>query len=591
MKTSIATVCLSGSLTDKLAAASAAGFDGVEIFEPDLIAALESPEEIRALADRLGLTLDLYQPMRDVEGVSDDEFARVLHRAEAKFALMQRLGMTTVLCCSNVATAVIDDDEHSALQLRQLGDLAARYDVRIAYEALAWGRFVNDYRRAWAIVQRADHPNVGICLDSFHILSLGHDPAQIADIPGEKIFYLQLADAPALDMDVLSWSRHHRLFPGEGSFDLTRFVSLVLGTGYTGPLSLEVFNDTFRQTDPTQTARQALRSLRYLEDQVAGDARLLPPVQPPVGVDFIEVKTADPARTEDLLRQAGFVLRGRHRTKPVTYWAAGEARVMVNEQQSAGRPAHLAAMSFSVDNPDVTTARAAALALPRAHRRWLEGEADLAAVRAPDGTEIFWGRTGQPEWEAEFEHGSDREARHISHVDHVSLTQPWYAYDESVLLYRSLFGLGLHSSTDVASPQGLVQSRVLRSPASEVRLPLNVAPPMIARQGDGALAQHVAFAVDDLVSFVAEARARGMRTLTMPQNYYDDLQARFNLPADLLEALREHDLAYDRDDTGEYLHCYTETIGEVFFEFVQRSVGYDGFGAGNAPVRLSAQAR
>ena len=136
---------------------------------------------------------------------------------------MQRLGIDLILVCSNVGTATVDSDETSAAQLRQLGDLAARYGVRIAFEALAWGRFVDDYRRSWRIVQQADHPAVGLCLDSFHILSRGHDPAEIEQIPAEKIFFLQLADAPPLTMDVLSWSRHHRLFPGEGTFDLPAF--------------------------------------------------------------------------------------------------------------------------------------------------------------------------------------------------------------------------------------------------------------------------------------------------------------------------------------------------------------------------------
>jgi 4-hydroxyphenylpyruvate dioxygenase len=66
MKTSIATVSLSGSLTEKLHACAAAGFDGVELFEPDLIANDHSPEEIRALSSRLGLSLNLYQPLRDI---------------------------------------------------------------------------------------------------------------------------------------------------------------------------------------------------------------------------------------------------------------------------------------------------------------------------------------------------------------------------------------------------------------------------------------------------------------------------------------------------------------------------------------------
>ena len=108
MRTSIATVCLSGTLVEKLHAAASAGFDGVEVFEPDLVASPASPEEVAALARRLGLSLDLYQPFRDAEGVTDDEFESVLHRARAKFELMQRLGIDTMLVCSNVGTATVD---------------------------------------------------------------------------------------------------------------------------------------------------------------------------------------------------------------------------------------------------------------------------------------------------------------------------------------------------------------------------------------------------------------------------------------------------------------------------------------------------
>ena len=216
MRTSIATVCLSGTLVEKLHAAASAGFDGVEVFEPDLVASPASPEEVAALAQRLGLSLDLYQPFRDAEGVADHEFESVLHRARAKFELMRRLGIDTMLVCSNVGTATVDDDAVSAAQLRRLGEEAAAHGVRLAYEALAWGRFVDDYRHAWRIVELADHPAVGVCLDSFHILSRGHDPAAIEQIPGDRIFFLQLADAPALTMDVLSWSRHYRLLSRRG---------------------------------------------------------------------------------------------------------------------------------------------------------------------------------------------------------------------------------------------------------------------------------------------------------------------------------------------------------------------------------------
>jgi 4-hydroxyphenylpyruvate dioxygenase len=596
MRTSIATVCLSGDLVGKMHACAAAGFDGIEVFEPDLVTAPQSPEEIRALADRLGLGLELYQPFRDAEGVDAATFEGNLRRAEAKLRLMRRLGLDTMLVCSNVATATVDDDAVSAAQLRELGDLAAQHGVRLAYEALAWGRYVDDYRRAWRIVERADHPQVGICLDSFHILSKGHDPRQIERIPGEKVFFLQLADAPLLTMDVLSWSRHHRLFPGEGGFDLGGFLAHVLRTGYDGPLSLEVFNDTFRQTDPDDTARQALRSLRWLEDQAArrlggaaGPAlRRLPDVAEPVDLDFVEVKAEDTGDVEVTLDQLGFAFRGRHRTKAVTLWTQGAARVVLNEQQARDVPPTLAAVGFEVADPEASAERAGRLLAPPVHRRIHAGEERLAVFAAPDGTEVFLARASEGEdatWTGEFQLGGPPSAPGlVTHVDHVNLVQPWQRYDEAVLFYSGVLGLEPQDPQEVPGPVGLVLSKVMKSSDGRIRLALNLLPAGLAT-----LSQHVAFACSDVVALARRARDRGLRNLPVPPNYYDDLDARFRLDPGFLATLRNLGLLYDRDADGEFIHFYTRTHGRVFFEVVERRGRYDGYGAGNAPVRLAAQ--
>lgn len=584
MKTSIATVSLSGSLVEKLHACAAAGFDGVEIFEPDLIASDHSPEEIRHLAHRLGLSLDLYQPLRDLEGVGEATFTENLRRADATFATAQRLGIHTVLVCSNVATATVDSDEVSADQLRRIGDIAQTRGIRIAFEALAWGRFVDDYRRAWRIVQLADHPNVGVCLDSFHVLSRRHDPSAIEQIPGDKIFYLQLADAPALSMDVLSWSRHHRLFPGEGSFDLAAFVRHTLAAGYDGPWSLEVFNDTFRQTDPGHTAVHALRSLRWLGDQVL---HTLTDAKPPTGFDFVEIKAEDTSEVEVLLGQLGFTPRGKHRTKPVSLWSAGAARVVLNEQQARDQVPHVAAVGLQVPDAEATSQRAAELMAPPAYRRTYAAEQPLGAAVAPDGTAFFWTSVWPlpPRWVDEFEGGLADDGSAMA-IDHINLTQPWQTADDAVLFLTSVFGLSAGSPAEVPGPTGLIRSQVMHNADLSVRLPLNVAPHIL----DGAgLPQHVAFACDDVIAVARAAAGNGLPFLAVPDNYYDYLSGRFGLAGERVAELKALNLLYDRSPQGEFIHFYTRTVGTVFFEFVQRIGGYDGYGTDNAPVRLAAQ--
>ena len=105
----IATVCLSGTLEDKLAAAGAAGFDGVEIFEHDLVVSPWSLREVRARCADLGLSIDLYQPFRDFEAVPPDVLAANLRRAERKFDVMEQLGVDTVLVCSSVSPDAVDE--------------------------------------------------------------------------------------------------------------------------------------------------------------------------------------------------------------------------------------------------------------------------------------------------------------------------------------------------------------------------------------------------------------------------------------------------------------------------------------------------
>ena len=588
MRTSIATVCLSGGLVEKLHACAAAGFDGVEIMDADLVSAFESPEEIRALCGRLELAITMFQPLRDIEGVDEETFSANLRRAEAKFDVMRRLGAQLLLVCSNVATATIADDQVLASQLGRLADAAAPYGIRIAYEALAWGRVVDDYRHAWRLVQLADRENLGICLDSFHILSRGHDPGEIEGIPGDRIFFLQLADAPALDMDVLSWSRHHRVFPGEGSFDLTAFLGHVLRAGYAGPLSLEVFNDTFRQTDVTRTAAHARRSLTWLADRTAArngwhDGRLAPP-QTASAIDFAEIGGTDLLALDRLLAQLGFRFRGRHRSKPVRLWSAGDARVVLNEQVRGDEPA-LTAIGLTVPDATAAVTRGVALGAPRVFRRTYAGERELPAAAAPDGTEVYWNDAPAEEsWVLEFLGGDPAGDTLTGVVDHVNIGYRWQEFDEAVLFATSVLSLTPETAADVPSPTGLVRSQVMRSPDGVVRLPVNMAPPAAPLPD-----RHIAVRCTDIVGAARQAREAGLQFLPVPSNYYDDLFARFNLDDDLLETLRALDLLYDRDPDGDFIHFYTPTFGGLFLELVERRGGYDGYGAPNAPVRLASQ--
>ncbi|MFJ7217719.1 bifunctional sugar phosphate isomerase/epimerase/4-hydroxyphenylpyruvate dioxygenase family protein [Amycolatopsis sp. NPDC098790] len=593
---SIATVCLSGTLEDKLTAAARAGFDGVEIFENDLVASSWSVKEISEHCAELGLSIDLYQPFRDFEAVPPDVLARNLRRAELKFDVMDQLGADTMLVCSSVSPDAVDDDDLAAEQLHLLAERAAARGIRIAYEALAWGRFVNTYEHSWRIVRRAAHPALGLCLDSFHILSRGSDPAAIRTIPGDKLFFLQLADAPRLQMDVLQWSRHHRLFPGQGAFDLTAFTRNVLAAGYRGPLSLEVFNDVFRQADPGPAAVDAMRSLLGLQETLG--AAELPPAPALAGHAFVELSVDDatePALAK-ALRGLGFTETGRHRSKPVRLWQQGEARILLN---GAGSSAGASVGAVAVESADpVASARRAqrllAPILPRSHGA---DEADLSAIAAPDGTSVFFCRTGADTsdgWLGDFtETSSPGGDAGVTGIDHLALTQPFDHFDEAALFYRAVLGLEPEPVTEFAAPFGLVRSRTVADDSGRVRIALESA---LLRRGDWAPGvrepQRIALATGDALASARRMRELGAPLLEIPGNYYDDLDARLAPDPALLTALRQQSVLYDRDEEGELLHFCTVVLGgRVFFEVVQRIGGYTGDGAVNAPIRMAAHRR
>jgi len=601
MARAIATVCLSGTLPDKLEAAAAAGFEAVEIFEQDLLSYEGTAAEAGRLCADLGLAVALFQPFRDFEAMPEPQRARNLDRAERKFDTMQALGATRLLVCSNTQPAALPEPARAAADLREMAERAARRGLTLGYEALAWGRHVNRWRQAWAIVEAADHPALGLVLDSFHTLCLGDDLAGLAAmVPPEKLAFVQLADAPRLAMDPLSWSRHHRLLPGQGELDVAGFAQAVLAAGYAGPLSLEIFNDEFRAAPARRIARDGMRSLIWLEEQI-GRAGL--PALPRLdGFEFVEFAVDEPAGEElgALLGQLGFALAGTHRSKQVTLWRNGGANLVLNaepDSAAAERFAQLGpsvcAMALRLDDPARALARAEALRCSIWREPVGAGERRIPAVRAPDGMLIYLVEAaGPPIWQDDFHLTGATGRGTLAGIDHAAQALAPGMLDSFVLFWRALFGLAPDAPWELPDPFGLVRSRAFT--AGEVRLPLNVSES--GRTGTGrfvsALAgsgvHHLAFAAPD-----AAKAAAGAPLLRIPPNYYEDLDARFGLPPALLADLARDRLLFDRDAAGgAFRHGYTTAFQDrFFFEVAERRGGYAGFGAANAAVRMAAQGR
>jgi 4-hydroxyphenylpyruvate dioxygenase len=608
---SIATVCLSGTLPDKLEAAAAAGFDAIELFENDLLTFDGTPRDVRRMAADLGLAISLFQPFRDFEAMPEPTRKRNLDRAERKFDIMEELGTDLILVCSNVQEDAADDDARASADLAELGARAARRSLRIGYEALAWGRNVRTWSHAWRLVQAAAHPAVGLVLDSYHTLALEDDASGIADLPGDRIFFVQLADSPHLAMDVLSRSRHFRNFPGQGDLDVTGFVRAVLSSGYGGPLSLEVFNDGFRAAPPRQNAIDGLRSLIWVEAEAGGPPLPAPPVLDGFAFAEFAVDATHARRLDQYLRSLGFRHVGQHHTKDVALYRQGEAHLVINSEPDSAaaeyfvhRGPSICAFALIVDDVERTLARAEALHCPRWQEPTGVGEQSIPAVRTPDGSLIYLidrARAGS-NWQDDFrpvtpDADMGTAAGGSLDFDHIAEALPPGSMDRFILFYRSVFGLTAEPAVEFPDHFGLVKSRAMRSVGGRVRLPLNISDSpgtetgRFITAGAGAGFHHIAFRTKAIASLIAHLRTEGARLLPISQNYYDDLDAS-GIAQDVgLEALAGAGLMFDRDGTGTLLHAYASSFeGRFFFEFLQRD-GYEGYGARNAAVRVAAQAR
>ncbi|NVM92491.1 4-hydroxyphenylpyruvate dioxygenase [Variovorax sp. SG517] len=624
MHRSIATVSLSGTLRQKLEAVADAGFDGIELFEADFINFKGTAAELGRIAGDLGLSIDLYQPFRDFEGMPEAQFRRSLERAERKFDLMQAMGAPTMLCCSNTSPLSVNDPALAAAQLHELAERAARRNLRVGFEALAWGRHTSLYGQAWEIVKQANHSHLGLILDSFHTLSLKDDPAGIAAIPGDKIFFLQMADAPLLSMDVIQWARHHRSFPGQGDFDVIGFFEQVLRAGYTGPLSLEIFNDIFRETPNRRTAVDAMRSLLYLESEAR--QRLAKPAAPqqvtlfdppPVpalsGLSFIEFAAdeASAATLATLVGQLGFRRIGRHRSKAVTLYRQGDINLIVNAQPDSfarqrfeAHGTSVCALGVRCDDPLAAVGRATAMRSQRHDSPVGPNELRVPAIVAPGGNLIHFvpemlGANGL--YETDFileDEGAGANDTGLQRIDHVALGLALDQLDTWVLFTRAVLGLEPGESLELADPFGLIRSRGVANADRSLRLVLNVSLSQRTRTartlsvtGGGAV-HHIALSCADIFETAAKLRANGTRFVPISDNYYDDLATRIDIDPALLSRMRESGVLFDRSPAGDYLHIYTESFeGGLFFEVAQRVGGYDAYGALNAPARMASQAQ
>lgn len=276
------TISLSGGLEAKLAAMKQAGFGQVMLMARDLVGHPQGVDAAVLAVRQSGLRPTGFQVLRDFEGLSGDLHGYKVSIAQSMLRMCKAVGSPLLLVCSSTSRHASADLDHMARDLRKLAMLALPLGIRIAYEALSWGRVINDCTQAWELVCRADCPNLGLALDAFHMLASQTPPDALADVDPARLFLVQLSDfmwqeVPTFE-ERITTARTFRVFPGEGvhSAQLAEMVQAIDRLGYAGDYSFEVFNDDYQQLPLADVALRARRAALWLGQEVLRKALPLP---------------------------------------------------------------------------------------------------------------------------------------------------------------------------------------------------------------------------------------------------------------------------------------------------------------------------
>jgi len=268
------TISLAGTLGAKLQAVRDAGFSQIMLNARDLTNHAEGIEAAIQLVRHSGLRVTGLQVLRDFEGLSGHLHEYKMDIAKSMLEMSHAVGAKLLLVCSSTSVHASEDPQRLASDLRKLALLAVPKGIRIAYEGLSWGRTVNEFTMAWDVVSRADAPNLGIGIDSFHAFATKTSLDELDMLDPEKIFLVQLADFMWQDIrsveERINTARHFRVFPGEGvhSQQLAELVMRLAALGYRGDYSFEVFNDDYLQIPLPVVAQRARRSAEWLGEEV-----------------------------------------------------------------------------------------------------------------------------------------------------------------------------------------------------------------------------------------------------------------------------------------------------------------------------------
>ena len=318
------------------------------------------------------------------------------------------------------------------------------------------------------------------------------------------------------------------------------------------------------------------------------------------GFEFVEYASPDPQALARQFEAMGFTAIAKHRAKDVTLYRQGDINFLINAEPDSFAQAFAAmhgpsvcAFAFRVRDAAKAQARAVGLGARPVVGKLGAMELNIPALEGIGGALLYLvDRYGERSiYDVDFVPlpGVDQRPKGngLTHIDHLTHNVQQGRMDHWAGFYERLFNFREIRYFDIEGQMTGLRSRAMTSPCGKIRIPINesaddksqIAEYLAAYKGEGV--QHIALAADDIYAAVESLQQHGLKFMSVPDTYYEQIEQRLPGHGEDLPRLNRDRILIDGDRSGMLLQIFTETmIGPIFFELIQRK-GNDGFGEGN----------
>ena len=499
-------------------------------------------------------------------------------------------------------------------QIKKISQIFKTAGIRIALLSFISRENHFDLSSTLEIVNNINHKNLGIALHAFSALADGRQPSKLREIPGEKVFATFVSDA---NLPISFKSNYQELGIGSGNLNLEAFIRVLALNGYKNGWSISFNKSAYHKTSENDCKDDYRNLISLLQDVYQNHPALKEPI-PGLpersklrGIEFIEF-AADKnsgVKLATILNSLGFRKERKHKTKAVELFRQGSINILINTEKKGA-----AAQMFRENGPSVcdialrvndaekTVQRAKQLGISEFFQKVPTNELSIPAISGVAKSVLHFTdeKTNLHRlWEIEFSREADPwtiPPSGLRRVDHISQTLKWEEMESWASFYTTTFEMERTTIFDVSDPKGNIQSLSVTSAEGEVKLNLNGAPNKNTFADDflnkhsKAGVQHIAFHTDNIFQTSSILEKANFARLTPKPNYYEWVKKKFNLSSEFTNKLKKNQIFYDRSTNGEYFQLYSKPFfSNLFFEVVQRSPHYEGYGANNASFRLQAQ--